>query len=117
MTLGSRLFASLRSRQNHIRIPSYDKSAYQGQGDRLDETQWSTVNDNQSQPPVEVIIFEGWCVGFRSLSDDQLEQKWKQAKLAAEQSREEYNGRLGLLKLEDVKFVNDALKQYDELTE
>lgn len=115
--LGTKLFESLRRRDNQIKIPSYDKSAYHGQGDRREQSEWTVVNEDPSKRPVEVVIFEGWCVGFRPRSDDQLEQKWREAKSQADNGQKEYSGRLGKLKLEDVKFVNEALKQYNDLTE
>ena len=117
VNLGIKLFESLRRRENQIKIPSYDKSAYQGQGERREKSDWHVVNEDSSKRPVEVIIFEGWCVGFRPLSDDELERKWREANSDVDDAQKEYNGRLGKLKLEDVKFVNKALKQYNDLTE
>src|SRR5271156_574577 len=44
-------------------IPSYDKSKYNGQGDRLPLQEWPVA-----QPPLDVILFEGWCVGFQAVT-------------------------------------------------
>lgn len=112
--LGTTLFAALRNRESNIKIPSYDKSAFSGQGDRADESLWHVVNTDASKK-IEVVVFEGWCVGFRALSDEQLRQKWEQAKEAA--ARSDYDGQLGRLEFESVKFVNKALERYDALTE
>jgi D-glycerate 3-kinase len=63
-----------------------------------------------------VVIFEGWCVGFRALSDEEVERKWKAAVQEFETSGDAYEGRLGKLQLESVLFVNDKLREYDAMT-
>ena len=95
------------------RIPSYDKSAFNGQGDRTPQDTWQVVNRKQ-EPAITVVILEGWCVGFRALSEQDLKAKWESAVKQKELGN--YRGRLGFNRLEDVAFVNDALKGYDELT-
>ena len=56
--LGEKTFESLLSGQNTL-IPRYDKSCFNGKGDRASKEQWLQVNH-----PQEIIIFEGWCLGF-----------------------------------------------------
>jgi len=104
---------SLEKRES-TKLPGYDKSAFSGAGDRTDSSTWEEVNMH-GEPIIEVIILEGWCVGFRPLSDEELEQKWIEAKHREEEGKGD--GQLGKLKLEDVKFVNEVLKQYDRVTE
>ena len=41
-------------------VPVYDKSARDGRGDRAPRTSWRRV-----QGPWEVVILEGWMLGFR----------------------------------------------------
>lgn len=73
--------------------------------------------NREGEAPVRVVVFEGWCVGFRPLSDEEVESKWKAAKREFEaQGEEAYQGRLGRLELESVMFINEKLKAYDELT-
>lgn len=115
IALGVQLFDALASRKSNITIPSYDKSAFSGQGDRRPESEWEVVNQD-GKPRVEVVIFEGWCVGFRALSDQEVENEWQAAKNALDQG-DMYKGQLGRLDLEHVKFVNDALRQYDGITD
>lgn len=115
INLGAKLFDALLTRQTNIRVPSYDKSAFSGAGDRRPESEWATVNA-EGQAPVEVIIFEGWCVGFRALSDAEVERKWQAAKSDFD-NESGYNGQLGKLKLEDALFVNSKLREYDALTD
>lgn len=104
------------NRKANIKVPSYDKSQFNGAGDRRPESDWETVNAT-GQKPVEVIIFEGWCVGFRPLTDSEVEGKWKAAKAEAEVAGSQYKGRLGKLKLDDVMFINNKLRDYDALTD
>lgn len=110
-----------------MRIPAYDKSAHAGQGDRAEDASWEVVNQ-ESEGTVDVVLFEGWCVGFRALENRELERKWKEAvemvrleDAEAEGSSTEkkgrMKGRLGRQELKNLKTVNDALKGYDALTE
>ena len=110
--LGISIFSDLREGRE-TRIPKYDKSAYHGQGDRVSAEKWDMVNTNESAK-TEVVIFEGWCVGFRALPQEELQRKWQDA--CKKRDSGTYQGRLGWVKLEDVKFVNENLRSYDELT-
>lgn len=56
--------------------PSYDKSLHCGQGGRVPEDQWERVPLN---PPLDVLIFEGWCLGFQPLTDAEVTEKREQA--------------------------------------
>ena len=114
--IGKSLFNAILNREADIRVPSYDKSKFSGDGDRRPESEWEVVN-RTGEKPVEVVIFEGWCVGFRALSDEDAEAKWKAAKEECETKGDEYEGRLGKLELESVRFVNEKLREYDGLTE
>lgn len=116
VTLGTQLFHAFLNRQKNVKVPSYDKSAYSGAGDRTPESEWQIVNQDGT-PPIEVVIFEGWCVGFRALSDSEVESKWKAAKAEFETQGSSYRGQLGKLKLSDVLFVNQNLRHYDALTD
>jgi D-glycerate 3-kinase len=113
--LGPEVFAAISNRKPNIHVPSYDKSAFNGAGDRLPESKWEICN-RQGERPVEVVIFEGWCVGFRALDDGEVEHKWKAAVEEYESKGSAYSGRLGKLQLDSVKFVNNALREYDEMT-
>ncbi|KAI9839263.1 MAG: hypothetical protein M1819_003257 [Sarea resinae] len=114
LPLAQTLFHQL-SRRERTKIPRYDKSAFNGEGDRADESTWEEVN-GPGQPQIEVVIFEGWCVGFRALSPDVLRAKWEEA-VREEKQGEGGPGMLGKLKFQDVEFVNEALRGYDPLTD
>lgn len=61
--LGLFLLRSLKeincSGTDNMRIPRFDKSLFGGEGDRLPESEWTSV-----QGPLDVVLLEGWCVGF-----------------------------------------------------
>ena len=116
LRLGKDLFHALANRKADIKVPSYDKSAFNGAGDQRPESDWQIVNA-EGIKPIEVVVFEGWCVGFRALSDADVEKKWRAAKAEFEEKRYEYKGQLGKLKLENVLFVNENLREYDALTD
>ncbi|EXJ58149.1 hypothetical protein A1O7_05573 [Cladophialophora yegresii CBS 114405] len=114
--LAKAVFDSLKHNKP-TKIPQYNKAAFSGQGDRVPETEWAEVNTDASHP-VRVVLFEGWCVGFRPLSPEVLQQKHAAAvealKTATPQSP--YRGRLGHNTLSSVTTINEALRQYDEIT-
>lgn len=51
------------------------------------------------------------------MNETELESKWKAARAKAQKPGSGYKGRLGLLEYEHVKFVNDKLRDYDEMTD
>lgn len=63
--LGCQLISRLRALQagDVLAIPSFDKAS----DDRLPEAHWHQVSG-----PVDLVLFEGWCVGCRPVSDTQL---------------------------------------------
>ena len=113
LRLALSIFSDLRQREA-TKIPHYDKSAYGGQGDRVRKDEWLDVNRDKRQK-TEVVIFEGWCVGFRALRKDKLIREWEGA--VRERQKGNYIGRLGWHRLEDVEYVNEALREYDQLTD
>ncbi|KAL1865427.1 hypothetical protein VTK73DRAFT_5241 [Phialemonium thermophilum] len=88
------------------RVPQYDKAAFSGQGDRVQpDTLWTAINE-PGQRPVEVVIFEGWCVGFRALPPAEVEAKWRGPSRTLHRH-----------KLEHLLFVNERLAAYDAVTD
>ncbi|KAF9937021.1 hypothetical protein BGZ65_001882 [Modicella reniformis] len=50
-----------------VPIPSYDKSLHAGRGDQIPRDQWLQV-----KAPFDVVLFEGWSLGFRSVHNSEL---------------------------------------------
>jgi len=50
-------------------IPRFDKSLFNGEGDRLLESEWTIT-----QAPVDVVLFEGWFVAAEPQTEDALKQ-------------------------------------------
>jgi len=112
MPLGLEVFSSLRANRP-TKIPQYNKAAFNGQGDRVPSSEWQEVNTGDRR--IKVLLLEGWCVGFRPLDNERLQEKWQDAVRRREGGQ--YIGRLGYNKLEDVMTINDALRGYDKITE
>ncbi|KAL1648458.1 hypothetical protein SLS58_002213 [Diplodia intermedia] len=114
LALGRSVFASLLHKQP-TKIPVYDKSRFAGAGDRAPEDAWEEVNA-PGRPPIEVVVFEGWCVGFRPLPDETLEARWADARRLVD-AGESYDGQLARHELAHLRFVNNKLREYDALTD
>ncbi|OLN97338.1 putative kinase mug58-like protein 1 [Colletotrichum chlorophyti] len=104
MRLASEFFDSITSGKP-TKVPSYDKAAFSGQGDRLPDNQWAEVN-SPGHPKIQVVIFEGWCVGFRALPESDIEAKWKGPSRTLHKH-----------KLEHLLLVNERLRHYDTMTD
>lgn len=105
--LGLQIISSLRDGQHPVRLPSFDKSLFDGEGDRLPmEDSRITVVD---PPVVDVIILEGWFVGFEPISLSQLTLKWER-----DWERERTKLRIpdDFFSKENIQQLNDNLKEY-----
>jgi len=75
IALGTSILTQLKQRSTSaLALPRYDKSRHQGQGDRIEMSQWPQVRQ-----PVDVVLLEGWMLGFQvvpvsSLTDRHLLQ-------------------------------------------
>ena len=92
-------------KSEEVKIPSFDKSLFNGLGDRAPEETWETVNAPGSKP-IRVVILEGWSVGFRALDPSAIAEKRAAPSLT-----------LSRHKLSDLEFVNEKLRGYDVLTD
>ncbi|RYP46313.1 hypothetical protein DL769_011403 [Monosporascus sp. CRB-8-3] len=104
MELARRFFTALCNGEP-AKVPQYDKSAYSGRGDRVPESSWAMVN-GPGQRRVQVVIFEGWCVGFRRLSPSELADKWN----APSRTLKRHS-------LDHLSLVNERLWDYDVITD
>ncbi|EGR52040.1 uncharacterized protein TRIREDRAFT_56117 [Trichoderma reesei QM6a] len=96
-------------------IPQYDKALFSGQGDRLPPHLWKPINTNLSSSPnssssstnsqpLQVIILEGWCIGFRPLPPSLLSQRYSSPSRTLQNHR-----------LEHLLAINEKLREYDEV--
>ncbi|KAH7094308.1 P-loop containing nucleoside triphosphate hydrolase protein [Paraphoma chrysanthemicola] len=74
--LAAKFFADLKAYRGdgELKIPSFDKSQFNGEGDRAPEPDWPVI----TRKP-DVVVFEGWCVGFQPLPNAAIEQKYQDA--------------------------------------
>ena len=86
----------------------------------MDETEWEAVNQ-PGMEKVKVVVLEGWGVGFRALgrtaNSDFLREMWEKAVAQRREEGDRYQGRLGWQRLEDVRFIDEALVEYTGITE
>ncbi|GFP53475.1 uncharacterized kinase mug58 [Trichoderma asperellum] len=99
------VFSSLL-RHEPISLPQYDKALFSGQGDRLPPSSWKPINQSNSNAPLQVIILEGWCVGFRPISLSAISAKHAAPSRTLRQHR-----------LEHLLAINEKLKEYDQVTD
>lgn len=106
--LASAFFSDLQAGKD-VKVPAYDKSKFGGEGDRFPPDSWKNVS---TDPPIDVVIFEGWCVGFRALQSREVEERWRRSR--DEASEDLMNGQmLGRLALEHARTVNQNLRVYN----
>jgi D-glycerate 3-kinase len=69
VALGTLVLSQLQGlRQGgEVRVPVYDKSAHGGRGDRLPARDWRSVSG-----PLDLVLVEGWMLGFNPLEDSQV---------------------------------------------
>ena len=107
-----------------IELPIFDKSLHNGDGDRLPRSEWRVI---PREPPIQVIVFEGWCVGFTPLKLEEIEIKWNQAKESrvssgtkqASETTPNVESRYSITtladhSLDDLSFINRQLTTYHE---
>lgn len=76
MQLGTKILSQLKESKDGttVRLPIFDKSKFNGEGDRIEETVDVVT-------PIDVVIFEGWCMGFYPIPADALEELYQAAKV------------------------------------
>ncbi|CAG8515420.1 1291_t:CDS:2 [Ambispora gerdemannii] len=99
--LGTLTFQSL-CEQQPTRIPHYDKSLHNGRGDRAPVSTWALIS-----PPVSIVLFEGWSLGFKHLPETRLKQIYESSLKSSS------NSHLPSHKLEHLVSVNNFLEKYE----
>ena len=94
-----------------VQLPVYDKSKFSGKGDRSEKTV-------QVTGPIDIVVFEGWCTGFHSLSSEELDKVYQQARKdpkAFVGKHLDYDEPFFLAhEVQHLQQVNSMLKQYEE---
>jgi D-glycerate 3-kinase len=93
-----------------IKLPQYDKSAFNGAGDRVEDEKLQYPHQNDSRL-VDIVLFEGWCVGFRSLPEEDISQTYQE--MMSEKGNRHYES--AQHPLENLLFINEKLKDYQSL--
>lgn len=70
VALGAATLDTLASLEpgNTIPLPRYDKTAHEGKGDRAPREAWPIV-----EGPLDLIVFEGWCLGFTPMPEPEAQ--------------------------------------------
>ena len=108
------IFAKLKAGQN-VKIPKYNKSLFNGQGDRQPESEWDEYNTPSDENQVKVVLFEGWSVGFQPLTSSELQTKHTRATAALQSNNSNYQGRLAHNTLSSITTINSSLQAYPKL--
>ncbi|KAJ3415904.1 hypothetical protein HDV05_003745 [Chytridiales sp. JEL 0842] len=80
-----------------VEVPGYDKSLNRGRGDRRGRGEWAVV-----ELPVDVVVLEGWCLGFKALCLEEVEKVRGGV------------GEVGAWKLEHLMEVQKQLAKWEE---
>ncbi|KIO25999.1 hypothetical protein M407DRAFT_205324 [Tulasnella calospora MUT 4182] len=114
LELGRDILERLKQRnpepEDVIILPVFDKSLENGEGDRLPEDLGTKV-----EPGVELVIVEGWCLGFYPLSDQELEKHHNAVQAQGHESDAAESKRRQPYSLQDLKDINGYLKSYVEV--
>ncbi|KAH7906999.1 P-loop containing nucleoside triphosphate hydrolase protein [Hygrophoropsis aurantiaca] len=96
-----RLINDTSNQSTPLELPSFDKSLFDGEGDRIP---FGMV----VKAPVDVVVLEGWCVGFHPVSEAVIEQRW----MEPVKGLEEIFDLKTFVRKEDILAVNEHLQGY-----
>ncbi|KAL8819291.1 MAG: hypothetical protein Q9191_007765 [Dirinaria sp. TL-2023a] len=77
--LANQVFEQLRrineaDEEHSVLLPTYDKGAHNGRGDRRPRVDWIAV-----ESPVDLVLLEGWCVGFQPSAQSTIKDLYSTA--------------------------------------
>ncbi|KAF9896813.1 hypothetical protein BX616_006711 [Lobosporangium transversale] len=99
---------TLTSNVISVPIPAYDKALHSGRGDQLPREQWS-----HAEAPFDVILFEGWSLGFKSIRDPLRLQQIYQEHNSNSSSSQPCSSFLSKHPYPSIEMVNEFLKAYE----
>ncbi|CAI5720100.1 unnamed protein product [Peronospora destructor] len=108
------LIRQCKTSTGEIALPRYDKSKHNGRGDRAPLSEWDC-----KQGPLDVLLLEGWCMGFQAIDDScsKLSEHMKVVNMelrAFDKLYEELDG-LIRMKIEDLDWVYEWREQPEQL--
>lgn len=103
-------------RHYSVSVPSYDKSANEGRGERRPRSEWKQVN-----LPIDVLLIEGWCLGFKAISHKEILEIYNRQIIAPpiqQQLQQDQRQRPDQLMLrrhpiDSLYFLNDRLRDME----
>lgn len=109
LALARSFFESLN--QGAVLIPAFDKSLFNGEGGRAPKKTWRRIPADDT---IDVVVFEGWCLGFQPQEEEAVRQKWGEANMTARLSAYPTET-LKDHEVDHVLEVNANLKRYCDL--
>ncbi|KAF2018077.1 P-loop containing nucleoside triphosphate hydrolase protein [Aaosphaeria arxii CBS 175.79] len=110
--LARRFFGELRAwdGEGELKVPRFDKSCFGGEGDRAPREEWEVV---ERKP--DVVVFEGWCVGFQAIGEREIVEKRERAEREKGSGEEELSiTTLADHEVKHLKEVDEGLMRYSE---
>jgi D-glycerate 3-kinase len=107
VSLGRKILEGLKTinarDEGTVRLPIFDKSLFGGEGDRSKEAV-------KVEAPLDLVLFEGWSVGFSPLDEQELESRYQTAEQASHDSARTAAPAFLAHSLGDLKTVNTLLR-------
>lgn len=114
LELGGEILTSLKhineegQSSQGVYLPIFDKSQHDGRGDRAKETVFV-------KPPLDIVLFEGWCLGFKSLPPEELSKKYDKAQQQGDNSDwSSSSSYFTRHTLEELKTINNHLAEMEK---
>ncbi|CAI7677633.1 unnamed protein product [Penicillium manginii] len=105
-------FADVADMKTDTLIPSFDKSLFNGEGGRAPEEKWHRIPAGTT---IDVVVFEGWCVGFSPLDEADVQRRWSETAQNGGDSVKYPTETLKEHSIEHLLRVNENLRQYCDL--
>jgi D-glycerate 3-kinase len=111
-----KLFLINQSHSAEVELPVFEKTLFNGEGDRLPSNDPRNPKIKIKAPPrLDIVIFEGWCTGF-SIDETSLINNLYKYLLS---QTDGFDGTdlfdHSILKKDDLLAVNRALRDYDQM--
>jgi D-glycerate 3-kinase len=86
-----------------VSLPCFDKSLHGGAGDRVE-------SKSVKRAPVDVVVIEGWCLGFCTITLEEIDKRWSEL-----DKRLEGMFSVSKYRKQDVVEINQFLENYLDL--